>query len=82
LADADGRLIPVVWEGYNKKQQTYQGVLQWKDLPIERFLKETETHNSSVNYHSRFPELVAVWERIFYLLRPIWLPVTDEEQAG
>ena len=48
----------------------YQGVLDDKEKPFARFLQETASHDNSVDYALRYPELVVLWEHIFAILRP------------
>jgi hypothetical protein len=66
----DRSLIPIVWTNYISKIDRYQGVLRDKVSPLARFIKETAAHDSSVDYKSRYPELVVLWEHIFLTLRP------------
>jgi hypothetical protein len=70
ISENNGSLIPIVWGSYNNKVQLYQGSIRDKSLPLDRFLKETENHDSTVDYHARYPELVTLWEHIFAMLQP------------
>jgi hypothetical protein len=70
LMSDDGTLIPVVWNNYVKRINRYQGVLDDKEKPFARFLAETASHDNSVDYALRYPELVVLWEHIFAVLRP------------
>jgi hypothetical protein len=71
LTQEDGTLIPIVWSNYLNKVQLYQGAIQDKSAALARFLEDTETHDESVNYRARYPELVALWEHIFTVLKPV-----------
>jgi hypothetical protein len=66
----DGTLIPIVWTNFISRMDRYQGVLRHKSRPFDRFLEETATYDPNVDYKSRYPELVVLWEHIFAVLRP------------
>lgn len=71
ITESDGSLIPIVWGSYNSRVQLYQGSIKDKRMPLDRFLKETEKHDPAIDYHSRYPELVTLWEHIFAMLQPV-----------
>ncbi len=65
----DGNLIPVVWKSYISKVDRYQGELRDKSRPFDLFRAETATHDPTVDYVARYPELAILWEHIFSILR-------------
>jgi hypothetical protein len=66
----DGNLTPVVWKNYISKVDRYQGELRDKSRPFHLFRSETATHDPSVDYIERYPELAILWEHIFSILQP------------
>lgn len=70
ITGSDGLLTPIVWGSYNNKVQLYQGSIKDKHIPLDRFLRETEIHDPTIDYHSQYPELVILWEHIFAMLQP------------
>jgi HEPN/Toprim N-terminal domain 1 len=69
ISDEEGRLFPVVWSNYVSSVKRYQGNIQDKRSALENFLKDTEFHDSNIDYSGRFPEMVALWEHIFTFIR-------------
>jgi hypothetical protein len=65
LTGADGKLMPVVWNNYVQSVQQYQGAISDKRAVLEKFLMETEAHDETVDYQTRYPELMQLWEHLF-----------------
>ncbi|MGC1410742.1 MAG: HEPN/Toprim-associated domain-containing protein [Acetobacteraceae bacterium] len=65
LTNADGRLMPVVWNNYVQSVQQYQGAISDKRAVLEKFLRETEAHDETVDYQTSYPELVQLWKHLF-----------------
>ena len=61
----------LIWGNYINKVRLYQGAMQDKAAARSRFLKDTEVLDQLTDYRARFPELVALWEHIFSLLKPV-----------
>jgi hypothetical protein len=70
LSTEEGSLSPILWSNYVAKVQRYQGAIEDKSGVLKRFLKDTETHDPSIDYRGRFPELVALWDHILALTIP------------
>ena len=70
LMEFDGAgLIPVIWSSYVPTVRQYQGAIGEKRRVFDRFLEETKGNDSVEHSRSRFPELTALWEHMFSLLR-------------
>ncbi len=76
ITNEDGSFSPIVWGNSVNVGgvQRYQGTIQDKSGVLKRFLAETETHDSSIDYQQRFPELVTLWKHIFSRLAPEQAP--------
>jgi len=68
ISGQDGSLIPVVWSNYVPAVQKYQGAIRDKKAVLQRFVKDIEAEGEAADYRARYPELVTLWEHLFYWL--------------
>ena len=69
LIGRDGRLFPIRWRGYVDKMKAYQGEIEGKADILRRFEKDLKQQKTPAAARKAFPELVAVWELVFGVLR-------------
>jgi hypothetical protein len=67
LSGNDGELFPIVWSNRVSASRQYQGALEEKPTVLSRFMQEMSQSHKTDHYHTRFPELVILWEHIFAL---------------
>ena len=69
LIQNNGTLMPVVWGNYVPNVQAYQGRVDDKRRVLELFLKDTQVPNPNIDYTIRYPELILLWEHIFFYIK-------------
>jgi hypothetical protein len=69
LLGNDGDLFPIIWSNRLSGSRQYQGALEAKQTVLSRFMEEINQDHRSDHYHTRFPELITLWEHFFTLRR-------------
>lgn len=80
LTNADGKLIPVRWSGYNAKMQRYQGAIEAKGNVQVAFFELLKEHATPESARAAFPEMATVVDRLTLVFAED--VVADEPHVG